>query len=53
MKIQELVHEYVNCGGVVEFLDLLQREEVDVVGAVDGLRCAEDVVCDGDAATED
>jgi hypothetical protein len=34
-------------------LNFLEGEEVDIVGGVDGLGCAEDIVRDGDSAAED
>jgi hypothetical protein len=53
VEVEEFFDVDVDCGGVVELLDFLQGEEVDVIGGVDGLGGAEDVVGDGDAAAED
>lgn len=53
MEVEQFFDVDVDGDRVVELLDFLQGEEVDVVGRVDRLGCAEDVVGDGDAATED
>lgn len=53
VEVQQFLHVDVDRGGVLELLDFLEGEEVNVVGGVDGLRCAEDVMCDGDSAAED
>lgn len=50
VEVEEFFDVDVDCGGAVELLDFLESEEVDVVGRVDCLGCAEDVVGDGDAA---
>lgn len=53
VEVEQFFDVDVDCDGVVELLDFLQGEEVDVVGRVDRLGGAEDIVGDGDAATED
>jgi hypothetical protein len=53
VQVEEFFDVDIDCGRVVELLDFLQGEEIDVVGGVDSLGCAEDVVGDGDAAAED
>jgi hypothetical protein len=52
VEVEEFFDVDVDCGWVFELLDFLQGEEVDIVGGVNGLGCAKDVVGDGDAATE-
>lgn len=52
VEVEEFLDVDVDRGGVVEFLGFLEGEEVDVVGGVDGLRSAEDIVRDGDSSSE-
>jgi hypothetical protein len=53
MQVQQLFCEDLDELGVVHEKQVLQRFEVYVVCGVYGLRCAEDGVCDGDAAAEE
>ena len=53
VEVEELLRVYGDEGRVGERDELVERAEVDVVCRVDGLRDAEDGVCDGDAAAED
>jgi len=52
MQIQKLLGVNGQRGGIVQFHQLLERAKVDVIGRVDGLSDAIDVVCDGKAPSE-
>ena len=52
VQIQKLFHVDVDGSRTAQLLHLLQGQEVDIVGRVDRLRSAEDVVRHGDTATQ-
>ena len=53
VQVQQFLSVYVYCLRGSEFRELFEGEEVDVVGRVDRLGCAENGVCDWDAAAEE
>ena len=53
MEIAEFLRVYLYSLAIVEFQQILQSAEVDIVGGIEGLGCTEDTVRNGNTPTEE